>query len=99
MLWRGPVLSFDHHESVCRETGIELLAFNTDKHQTFVADLPGRLAAANATSVPLLHSHPWKSGMLDATMRELGIHVGMQWLPPLAAVRDASGRVTWQAQG
>ena len=82
-----------------REAGIELLAFNTDKETAFVADLSGRLAAANASSVRLVHIYPWKSGMLDGTMRELGIHVGTQWLPPLVAVRDASGRVRWQAQG
>jgi hypothetical protein len=41
----------------------------------------------------------WRSGMLDTTMDELGIRVGMSWLPPLVAVLDREGAVVRQGQG
>ncbi len=36
--------------------------------------------------------------MPDATFATLGIRIGTTWQSPLAAVRDANGHVTWQAQ-
>ena len=46
-----------------------------------------------------MHIYSWKAGVFSTTLQELGIHSGREWLPPLVAVRDAAGKVTWQAQG
>jgi uncharacterized protein len=82
----------------CREQGVEFLAFQKDANPRAVADLPVLLARHRAPFPPL-QLHPWRSGLLDATMGELGIRVGRQWRPPLVAVLDRDGRVVRQAQG
>jgi uncharacterized protein len=82
----------------CVADGVEFLAFQKDASPRAIADLPVLLARHNAPFPPL-QLYPWRSGVLDATMGELGIRVGRQWQPPLVAVLDRDGRVVWQAQG
>jgi hypothetical protein len=77
---------------------VEFLAFHTDRNQQAIAELPDILARHDAPFEPV-QLYPWRSGLLDATMGALGVRVGMQWRPPLAAVLDADGRVAWQSQG
>jgi hypothetical protein len=84
--------------SFCRERGVEFLAFHTDRNARAIAELPDLLARHGAPFEPV-QLYPWRPGLLDATMGELGVRVGMQWQPPLAAVLDADGRIAWQAQG
>jgi hypothetical protein len=82
----------------CRDRGTDFLAFHTDQSPRAIAELPGFLKRHEAP-FPALQLYRWRSGLLDATMGELGIRVGRQWLPPLAALLDREGRVVWQAQG
>jgi uncharacterized protein len=82
----------------CLEQGVEFLAFQKDASPRAIADFPLLLARHHAPFPPL-QLYPWRSGLLGATMGELGIRVGPQWLPPLVAVLDRDGRVVWQAQG
>ena len=82
----------------CRERGVEFLAFHKDANWDALVELPGFLARHSAPFPPL-QLYPWRSGVLDATMRELDIDVGQSWTPPLVAVLDRSGRVLWQGQG
>jgi hypothetical protein len=83
---------------VCRERGIDFLAFHTDHPPQAVEALPGTLRKYGATFPPV-QLYRWRSGMLDAIMDELGIRVGMSWQRPLVAVLDGDGGVVWQAQG
>jgi uncharacterized protein len=82
----------------CRERGIDVLALYADKVPPAALDLPALLRGQDAPFPPV-RIHPWRSGMLDATMGELGIHVGMQWQAPLVAAIDAAGDVVGQGQG
>jgi len=82
----------------CRERGIEFLAFQTDASHRAIADFPEFLRRHDAP-FPALQLYRWRSGLLDGTMGELGIHVGGRWQPPLVALLDRDGRVVWQAQG
>jgi hypothetical protein len=82
----------------CRGWGVEFLAFHTDHLPRAVAALPDTLARYGAP-FPVVQLYAWRSGMLNATMDELGISVGRSWMPPLAAVLDREGEVVWQAQG
>lgn len=82
----------------CANHRIKLLAFNVDRGQAAVGDLPGLLSSREA-AFPAVNLYPWRSGVLDATFAELGIQVGKQWTAPLVAVRDRTGRVTAQGQG
>jgi hypothetical protein len=82
----------------CRSQGVEFLAFHTDVTPRAV---PAYLDLVQRHQAPFLavQLYPWRSGLLDATMGELGIRVGMRWQPPLVAALDRDGRVVWQAQG
>jgi hypothetical protein len=82
----------------CRERGIAFLAFHTDHLPRAIEALPDTLRKYGAP-FPTLQVYRWRSGMLDATMEELGIRVGMSWRPPLVAVLERGGEVVWQAQG
>lgn len=82
----------------CRERGMEFLAFQKDASYRAIADFPG-FPRRHDAPFPALQLYPWRSGLLDATMGELGIRVGTRWSPPLVAVLDRDGRVVWQAQG
>ena len=82
----------------CRERGVEFFAFHTDHLPRAVEALPDTLRRYGAP-FPVVQLYRWKSGMLAATMDDLGISVGMSWMPPLAAVLDREGEVVWQAQG
>ena len=97
--WEETFAGLGRLAAFSRESGVELLAFNTDHEAHLVEDLPGRLSAAKADAVPLMHIYSWKAGVFSTTLQELGIAGGREWLPPLVAVRDAAGKVTWQAQG
>ena len=82
----------------CRERGVEFLAFDTTLLSEDTARLPDTLRYYGAPFPPA-HLYPWKPGLLDATMRELGIQIGEYWDKPLAAVFDRDGKVVWQGQG
>ena len=82
----------------CRERGIDFFAFHTDHLPRAIEALPDTLRKYGAP-FPTVQLYRWRSGMLDATMDELGIRVGMSWQPPLVAVLDREGEVVWQAQG
>jgi uncharacterized protein len=81
----------------CRERGVEFLAFHSAVQPETIAPLPDMLRQHGAP-FPAVQLYQWKSGMLDATMREVGIQVGTTWAPPLAAVLDREGKVVWQGQ-
>jgi uncharacterized protein len=82
----------------CRGQGVEFLAFHTDYLPRAVDTLP-MLLRQHAAPFPAVQLYRWRSGMLSATLGEIGIEVGAQWQPPLAAALDRQGRVVWQAQG
>jgi uncharacterized protein len=82
----------------CRKRGIDFLAFHTDYLPRAIEALPDTLRKYGAP-FPTVQLYRWRSGMLDATMNELGIRVGLSWRPPLVAVLDREGEVVWQAQG
>jgi hypothetical protein len=82
----------------CRDRGIDVLAFHTDHLPRAIEALPDTLRAYGAP-FPTVQLYRWRSGMLDASMDELGIRVGLSWRPPLVAVLDREGTVVWQAQG
>ena len=82
----------------CRERGVEFFAFHTDHLPRAVEALPDTLRRYGAP-FPVVQLYRWKSGMLASGMEDLGISVGMSWMPPLAAVLDREGEVVWQAQG
>jgi hypothetical protein len=82
---------------VWQDRGIDVLAFHTDVSWMAIHHLPDTLRAHGAP-FPAVQLYRWKSGMLDASMAELGIEVGMSWGPPLVAVLDREGNVVWQAQ-
>jgi hypothetical protein len=82
----------------CRERGVDFLAFHTDNLPRAIEALPDTLRTYGAP-FPTVQLYRWRSGMLDASMDELGIRVGISWLPPLVAVLDREGNVVWQAQG
>ena len=82
----------------CRKRGVEILAFHTNVLADNTAGLPDSLRHYGAPFPPV-QLYPWKPGLLDATMREVGIQVGKEWDKPLAAVLDRDGRVVWQGQG
>jgi len=82
----------------CRGRGIDFFAFHTDHLPRAIEALPDTLRKYGAP-FPTVQLYRWRSGMLDATMDELGIDVGMSWQPPLVAVLNPEGEVVWQAQG
>ena len=82
----------------CRDRGIYFLAFHTDHLPRAIEALPDTLRKYGAP-FPTVQLYRWRSGMLDATMDQLGIRVGISWRPPLVAVLDREGEVVWQAQG
>ena len=82
----------------CQDEGVNFFAFQTDQWPQAVRALPDTLRKYGAP-FPTVQLYNWRSGMLDATMGDLGISVGMSWRPPLVAVLDPEGNVVWQAKG
>jgi hypothetical protein len=81
----------------CANHGIELLAFDiSDDAQ--IAELPEFLASKGAR-FPAVHVYRWRSGLLGSSFGRVGIRIPIEWMPPLVAVRDRSGRVVWQEPG
>jgi hypothetical protein len=83
---------------VCRERGVEFLAFHTDRLPRAMDTLP-RLLRQHDAPFPAVQLYRWRPGMLGTTLTELGVQHRGSWRPPLAAVLDADGRVVWQAEG
>jgi hypothetical protein len=81
----------------CRERGVGFLAFHKAVQPETIALLPDKLHQYG-DPFPVVQLYQWKSGMLDATMGELGIQVGRTWADPLVAVLDREGEVVWQGQ-
>ena len=82
----------------CQDEGVNFFAFQTDQWPQAVRALPDTLRKYGAP-FPTVQLYNWRRGMLDATMGDLGISVGMSWRPPLVAVLDPEGNVVWQATG
>jgi hypothetical protein len=82
----------------CIERGVQFFAFHTDHLPRAMEGLPVLLRQHEAP-FPAVQLYRWRPGMLGGTMTELGIRVGAQWQPPLAAVLDSGGRAVWQEQG
>jgi len=80
-----------------QDRGVVVLAFSTDRDPT----VPGlaEFLQRHGAVFPPVNLYRWPSGTLDGSMASIGIHIGQTWDSPLVAVRDATGRVVYQAQG
>jgi len=79
-----------------RHPEVDILAFATDEE--LAGEVPDFLQSHGASFAPV-YIREWQPGAFTQAMAPLGINAGAEWVRPLVAVRDASGRVIAQAQG
>jgi hypothetical protein len=79
-----------------RHPEVDVLAFATDEE--LAGEVPDFLQSHGASFAPV-YIREWEKGAFTQAMAPLGINAGAEWVRPLVAVRDASGRVIAQAQG
>jgi hypothetical protein len=82
----------------CHSAGAQVLAFDIDQDNRTLWALPSQLSYIRAPFTAV-HLTPWPSGRLSAAMTPLGISVGLQWIPPIVAVRDGVNGVVAQTEG